>query len=266
MYLQIMTYDQAASASFNPFDLTKVWPHTDYPLHRVGRLVLNRNPKNYFAEVEQLAFSPSHLIPGVEPSPDKMLQARLFSYPDTHRHRLGANYQSIPVNAPLCAPANHYQRDGPMQVDANGGGAPNYYPNSFQGPEPQAAAEWHADSVTGQVERVDTGDEDNFSQCGEFFRNVLSREERERLTDNIAGHLCDVQPFIRKAAIRNFSRVDPIYGQMIEAKIERILVNRPSESKPKAFVAKLNPPRAIPTKNENASGMAVCPFGYSSKL
>ncbi len=101
LYVQVMTFQQAQAAPFNPFDVTKVWPHASYPLVEVGRMKLDRNPKDYFAEVEQIAFAPSHMVPGIEPSPDKMLQARLFSYADTHRHRLGVNYQSIPVNCPF---------------------------------------------------------------------------------------------------------------------------------------------------------------------
>lgn len=140
--------------------------------------MLDRNPLNYFAEVEQLAFAPAHLVPGIEPSPDKMLQARLFSYADTHRHRLGVNYQSIPVNCPFATNINNYQRDGNMNVRGNQGGSPNYFPNSFEGPEPTAAAAWHADESSGPVTRYETGDEDNFSQCAIFFRRVLSQEER----------------------------------------------------------------------------------------
>jgi catalase len=128
LYIQVMTFEQAERANFNPFDVTKIWSHKEYPLLEVGRMVLNRNPSNYFAEVEQLAFSPAHMVPGIEPSPDKMLQGRLFSYADTHRHRLGVNYQSIPVNKPLNK-VNNYQRDGFMTVTDNGGSQPNYYPN-----------------------------------------------------------------------------------------------------------------------------------------
>jgi catalase len=135
LYVQVMTLEQASQCPFNPFDLTKVWSHADYPLHEVGRLTLHTNPTDYFSQMEQIAFSPSHMIPGIEPSPDKMLQARLFSYPDTHRHRLnGPNYHTIPVNAPKldqCLSTRHYQRDGPMTVTANGAGGPNYYPNSL---------------------------------------------------------------------------------------------------------------------------------------
>lgn len=118
VYIQVMTFAQAERFRWNPFDLTKVWPHGEFPLIPVGRVVLDRNPANYFAEVEQLAFSPANLVPGIEPSPDKMLQARLFAYNDTHRHRLGANYAQIPVNCPLrTIKMRNYSRDGPMSQD-----------------------------------------------------------------------------------------------------------------------------------------------------
>lgn len=139
VFVQVMEYEDAYKYRFNPFDVTKVWPHADYPLIPVGKLILNRNPDNYFAEIEQIAFSPSHMVPGIEPSPDKMLQARLFSYPDTHRHRLGPNYHQIPVNA-SGSPVRNYQRDGLMTVNGNQTGAPNYFPNSFNGPKVMLAA------------------------------------------------------------------------------------------------------------------------------
>jgi catalase len=256
--MQVMSYDQAASVPFNPFDLTKVWPHSQFPLHEVGRMSLDRNPENYFAEVEQLAFAPSHFIPGVEPSPDKMLQARLFSYPDTHRHRLGTNYQSIPVNMPVNAKINHYQRDGSMMVHANGGGSPNYFPNSFSGPEPSANGAWHHDTVTGDVMRYETGDEDNFSQCGDFFRNVLDDGARERLTDNIAGHISRAQELIRQRAIANFTAADVNYGRMIQEKVQTLLAKQ--VRRPKHVVAApLSPPRTVPAPGS-------CPYGFSSKL
>ncbi|MEY2878461.1 MAG: hypothetical protein RLZZ15_841, partial [Verrucomicrobiota bacterium] len=132
--VQVMPESAADTYPVNPFDLTKVWPHADYPLIEVGVLELNRNPQNYFAEVEQAAFSPSNLVPGISHSPDKMLQARIFSYPDAHRYRIGVNYQTLPVNAPRC-PVMHYQRDGAMRFDGNFGGAKNYEPNSFNGPK-----------------------------------------------------------------------------------------------------------------------------------
>jgi Catalase len=267
LYVQVMTYPEAQSVAFNPFDLTKVWPHSQFPLHEVGRMVLNGNPQNYFAQVEQLAFSPSHMIPGIEPSPDKMLQARLFSYPDTHRHRLGANYQQIPVNRPVQSGATNYQRDGPMTVSDNGAGAPNYFPNSFHGPQPllTKSENNHLDAVIGDVERVETGDEDNFSQCRHFFRNVLSQEERDRLTSNIAGHLMNASPVIRSRAISNFASVDADYGRMIENKVEDGL-DRKKRDNDHAFtrqktVAPLNPPRNVPRVQR-----PVCPFGFSSRL
>lgn len=126
-----MTAEQAKSYRWNVLDVTKVWPHKDFPLIPIGKLVLNRNPENYFAETEQSAFSPSHVVPGIEPSFDKMLQGRLFSYPDTHRHRLGPNYTQIPVNRPRNCPMFNQQRDGLMSVDENGGAQPNYEPNSY---------------------------------------------------------------------------------------------------------------------------------------
>ena len=259
-----MTYAEAQAAKFNPFDLTKIWSHQEFPLMEVGRLVLDQNPQNYFAEVEQLAFSPSHMIPGIEPSPDKMLQARLFSYPDTHRHRLGANYQQIPANAPL--KADTFQRDGPMTVMENGGGSPNYFPNSFRSPKPDVSGKAlaHADSVTGDVERVETGEEDNFTQCRDFFRNVLSAEERDRLTTNIANHMADASEPIRMRAISNFGSVDPSYGKMIHEKIKSILAEKGSGYEyNRTKGATLNPPRDVP----NLLSKPSCPFGFSaSKL
>lgn len=248
LYIQVMTFKQAESASFNPFDVTKVWSHSDYPLIEVGRMVLDRNPENYFAEVEQIAFAPAHLVPGIEPSPDKMLQGRLFSYADTHRHRLGVNYQSIPVNCPFATSVRTYQRDGNMTVDGNQGGAPNYFPNSFGGPDVSAAAAWHAEPSNGNVQRYETGDEDNFTQVGIFFRKVLNQQERERLTDNIAGSLSQAQEFIQKRAIANFAAADSTYGRMIADKIEKIKnkSNPSSVLNFKKAAAALSPPRKCP--------------------
>jgi len=210
-------------------------------------MVLNKNPENYFAEVEQLAFAPSHLVPGIEPSPDKMLQGRLFSYSDTHRHRLGVNYQSIPVNCPFSTKVRNYQRDGFMTVDGNQGGAPNYFPNSFGGPATVATAAWHAESSTGDVSRYETGDEDNFTQCGNFFRNVLSAAEKERLTDNIAGNLVNAQEFIQKRAISNFAAADATYGRLIKQKIDKLKAKSKPAAK-SAAAAPLNPPRNVGSK------------------
>lgn len=236
--VQVMSYDEAQNCDFNPFDVTKVWSQKEYPMIPVGRLVLNRNPVDYFAEVEQIAFAPSHLVPGIEPSPDKMLQARLFSYADTHRHRLGKNYQQIPVNCPFATKVRTMQVDGPAtMVHSNGG--PNYFPNSFNGPQPDTSghSQWHSDSVCGQVAKYETGREDNFSQCGVFFREVLDDGARDRLTSNIAGHLVNAQEFIQERAIANFSQVDPAYGELIQTKIRRLKAGR---SKPTTGFKKSN--------------------------
>ncbi|CAI5763602.1 catalase-like isoform X1 [Podarcis lilfordi] len=220
-YIQVMTFEQAEKYPFNPFDVTKIWSHKDYPLIPVGKLVLNRNPVNYFAEVEQAAFDPSNMPPGIEPSPDKMLQGRLFSYPDTHRHRLGPNYLQIPVNCPYRARIANYQRDGFMCISDNQGGAPNYYPNSFTGPEDQPNLKESSVLLSGDVQRFNSADEDNVSQVRDFYTKVLSEEERERLCENIAGHLKDAQLFIQKKAVKNFTDVHPDYGARIQAHLDR---------------------------------------------
>ncbi|KAL3275580.1 hypothetical protein HHI36_020335 [Cryptolaemus montrouzieri] len=213
-YIQVMTNEQALKSKFNPFDLTKVWPHSDYPLIPVGKLVLNRNPENYFAEVEQIAFSPAHMIPGIEPSPDKMLLGRLFSYGDTHRHRLGANYLQLPVNCPF--KVANYQRDGPQAIH-NQGGAPNYHPNSFGGPENDARAKSLSPvfTVSGDAQRYDSGEEDNYSQATVFYRKTLTKEQQDRLVNNIVGHLKGASDFIQLRAVKNFSQVDDSFGKRI---------------------------------------------------
>jgi catalase len=228
LQLQIMTYEQASKAPFNPFDLTKVWPHADYPLMNVGKLVLNRNPVNYFSEVEQLAFAPSHMIPGIEPSPDKMLQGRLFSYADTHRHRLGANYLQIPVNCPFATRVNNYQRDGPACVTDNQKGAPNYYPNSFSGPEHHGRYVEHRDNFTEDIDRYDTSEDDNFSQAAVFYRKVLNEEERKRLIHNIADHVKNALPFIQQRAIKNFTLVDSEFGKLLQLELNKHLCPKDS--------------------------------------
>ncbi|KAK3773371.1 hypothetical protein RRG08_023249 [Elysia crispata] len=215
MYIQVMTFEEAEKSAFNPFDLTKVWPQGEYPLIPVGKLVLNRNPKNYFAEVEQIAFSPAHFVPGIEASPDKMLQGRLFSYSDTHRHRLGSNYLQLPVNCPYNTKMRNYQRDGPQCVDDNQGGAPNYYPNSFSGPQDVPEKVEAGFTLTGDVGRYNTADDDNFSQTGIFWKKVLSAEARARLVENIAGHLKDAQDFIQKRAVGNFAQADADFGDAL---------------------------------------------------
>ncbi|XP_005046498.1 PREDICTED: catalase [Ficedula albicollis] len=220
-YIQVMTFEEAEKFPFNPFDLTKIWPHGDYPLIPVGKLVLNRNPVNYFAEVEQMAYDPSNMPPGIEPSPDKMLQGRLFSYPDTHRHRLGPNYLQLPVNCPFRTRVANYQRDGPMTVSDNQGGAPNYYPNSFTGPEDQPQLRESRMFASGDVQRFNSANEDNVTQVREFYLKVLNEEERQRLCKNIAEHLKDAQLFIQKRAVKNFTDVHPTYGACIQALLDK---------------------------------------------
>jgi catalase len=223
-FIQVMTFEQAESHRWNPFDLTKIWPHKEFPLIPVGKFVLNKNPENYFAQVEQIAFSPSHLIPGVEPSPDKMLQGRLFSYPDTHRHRLGTNYQQIPVNCPYRTRVSNYQRDGEMAVaNNNQGGAPNYFPNSFNGPQPVPETQWHVYPASGDVKKYNTADDDNFSQVGNFWNKVLSPDARQRLAQNLAGHLRGAREDIRKRVVANFSKADPSYGKAIQDELDKLL-------------------------------------------
>merc|ERR1711953_1136879 len=221
MFIQVMTFQEAEQFPFNPFDLTKVWSHADFPLIPVGKLVLNKNPKNYFAEVEQLAFSPAHLVPGIEPSPDKMLQGRLFSYSDTHRHRLGANYLQIPVNCPYRTSVKNYQRDGPMTVDSNQEGCPNYFPNSFSGPSDDVRkySESKFEAPSADVARFNSADEDNFTQCGIFFRDVLNADEQFRLVDNIAAHIQNAQDFLQERAIKQFLSADKKYGEMLRERI-----------------------------------------------
>jgi catalase len=219
-YIQVMTFEQAEKYRWNPFDLTKVWPHSDFPLKPVGKVVLNENPKNYFAEVEQIAFSPANMVPGIEASPDKMLQGRLFSYTDTHRHRLGPNYPQIPVNCPY-EKHRGYTRDGFMSADTHQEGAPNYFPNSFNGPHEDPSGVASVFHVTGDAQRFDTGDEDNFSQVNLFWKNVLTPDERKRLVENIAGHLKNASKFIQDRALKNFGSVNEEYGQMLRNALQQ---------------------------------------------
>ena len=188
--MQVMPVAAAADYRFNPFDLTKVWPHGDYPPIKVGRLVLNRNPENYFAEVEQAAFEPANLVPGVEPSPDKMLLGRLFSYPDTHRHRIGPNYLQLPINRPR-SPVNSYNRDGSMRYDNPPD--PVYAPNSVGGPaaDPQRHGEAFGMRSAGELVRsayTPHRDDDDFIQPGTLYRQVLSETDRDHLLTNIVSH------------------------------------------------------------------------------
>jgi catalase len=214
--VQIMTPEQAKDYRFDIFDITKVWPHGDFPLIPIGRMVLNRNPKNHFAEVEQAAFSPGNFVPGIGASPDKMLQARIVSYHDAHIYRLGTNYQLLPVNAPKAATMNNYQRDGHMRFDANGEGGPNYYPNSFGGPEPDAAAGEPPFEVEGMAARhAYTHPNDDFVQAGALYSKVMTDEDRAHLVGNIVSHLCGAQKRIQLRQTALFYKAAPDYGKRV---------------------------------------------------
>jgi catalase len=216
MEMQILTPDQARDFKWDIFDITKVWPHSEVPPIKIGKLVLNRNPANYFAEVEQAAFCPGNLVPGIALSPDKMLQARVFSYHDTHIHRLGPNYHLIPVNAPKKAPETSYQRDGLMRVDMNGAGGPNYWPNSFGGPAPDPAVlEPHFD-VSGQAGRYPfRHPNDDFVQAGTLYRKVMTASDRDHIIGNIVDHLCKAQKRIQMRQTALFYKADPEYGTRV---------------------------------------------------
>ena len=220
LLIQVMTQEQADNFKWNPFDLTKVWPHADFPLIEVGVLELNRNPENYHAEVEQSAFEPSALVPGIGASPDKMLQARLMSYADTHLYRLGANYHHIPVNRPRC-PVMNYIRDGAMATAENYGGAPNYWPNSRDNtpmPDPQYKdPAWSLGQAI--VDRFDsTVDHDDFTQAGNLYR-MFDEGHRDRLADRIAGVLGQARREVQLRQLCHFSRADEDYGRRVADKL-----------------------------------------------
>ncbi len=182
----------------------------------LGRMVLNRNPDNYFAEVEQSAFSPANFVPGIAASPDKLLQGRLFSYHDTHRHRLGANYHLIPVNQAKGTAANNYQRDGPMNTGENGGGGPNYYPNTFNGPTPDLWAAEPPFELKGKAarQRHDHPNSD-FVQAGTLYSKVMSDEDRKHLISNIVGHLGGAEERIQYRQAALFFLADQDYGKRV---------------------------------------------------
>jgi catalase len=214
--VQIMPAKDAAAYRWNILDITKVWPHKDYPLVEIGRMTLNRNPANYFAEVEQSAFSPGNLVPGIAASPDKMLQARIVSYHDAHLYRLGPNYQLLPVNAPKACKAANYQRDGSMRLDDNGGGGPNYWPNSMGGPAPDPAAAEPPIALEGTAARHPQElTDDDFVQPGELYRRVMTDTDREHLVGNIVAHLGKAQKRIQLRQAALFHKVDPDYGTRV---------------------------------------------------
>jgi catalase len=235
--IQVMTEQQAQSFQWNPFDLTKVWPHGDYPLIEVGTLELNRNPENYFAEVEQAAFNPSALIPGISSSPDKMLQARLMSYADTHLYRVGVNYRELPVNKPRC-PVMNYERDGAMATAEHYGGSANYWPNSRSGtPQPDPEFKdpaWELGKVI--VDRFDsTQDHDNYTQVGNLYA-LFDDAHRDRLVTRIAGVLGQARSEVQMRQLCHFFRVDEDYGRRVAEKLG-IDIEAAMEAKPEHATA-----------------------------
>ena len=219
--VQVMPAAEAAGYRINPFDLTKVWPYGDYPLIEVGKLVLDRNPDNYFADVEQAAFDPGNFVPGIGPSPDKMLQGRLFAYGDAHRYRLGINHTRIPVNAPHAAKADNYGRDGAMRFDPNGGRSKNYEPNSFDGPAQTNEPHYGGLPTTGVsgTYEWDERETDDFAQAGALYR-LIDDAAKQRLIDNIADGLAQVEhSAIVERSVSCFRGADPDYGDRIERAI-----------------------------------------------
>ncbi|MFB7303236.1 catalase KatA [Heyndrickxia sporothermodurans] len=214
LYVQIMPLEDANTYRFDPFDVTKVWSQKDYPLIEVGRMVLDRNPENYFAEVEQATFSPGTLVPGVDVSPDKMLQGRLFAYADAHRYRVGANHNQLPINRPKNE-VNNYQRDGQMRFGNNGGGSVYYEPNSFDGPAESPEDKQAAYAVSGYADAVAYDQFDHYTQAGDLYR-LLSEEERTRLVANIVEAMKPVKvEEIKLRQIQHFYKADPEYGTRI---------------------------------------------------
>src|SRR5919112_877066 len=218
--MQIMPFEEAADYRFNPFDLTKVWPHADYPPITIGRMVLDRNPANHFAEVEQAGFAPARLVPGIGLSPDKMLMGRVFSYHDTHLHRIGANYEQLPINAPRC-PVHSYSRDGAMSYNIPGD-QPVYSPNSYGGP----VADPSSEPPTWQVEAGELGryayekhaDDDDFVQPRALYQEVMDDTDREHLASNIIGHASDgVSDDVQRRVIGYWTNVDPDLGARVAA-------------------------------------------------
>jgi len=218
--VQVMPEKEAKSYHLNPFDLTKVWPHADYPLIDVGVMELNRNPENYYAEVEQSAFSPSNIVPGISWSPDKMLQARIFSYADAHRYRIGTHYESLPVNRPK-SQVHTYHLDGPMRFDNPGGADAYYEPNSFQGPVEDPAFKEPPLRITGDADRYDPREgSDDYAQPGALFR-LMNPGQREQLFRNIAEAMDGVPSEIVDRQLGHFHRADPAYAAGVRKALER---------------------------------------------
>ncbi|MFF7633660.1 catalase [Kitasatospora sp. NPDC008050] len=225
LHVQVMPFDEAWNYRFNPFDLTKVWPHSDYPLIEVGRMTLNRNPENYHVHIEQAAFEPSNLVPGIGVSPDKMLLGRIFSYPDTHRYRIGPNYAQLPPNR-AHVPVHSYAKDGQMRFDASRAETP-YAPNSYGGPaaDPSIWGEPLGWEVAGKMLREaypPHAEDDDWGQAGTMVRQVLDDAARERLVSNVAGHLLKgVSEPVLERALQYWRHIDKSLGDRITAAVRK---------------------------------------------
>lgn len=222
LYVQVMPEADAERVPYHPFDLTKVWPHKDYPLIEVGVFELNRNAENFFADVEQSAFAPSNLVPGIGVSPDRMLQARLTNYADAQRYRLGTNYQQIPVNAARC-PVHSNHRDGIGRVDGNYGRLPHYEPNSFHQWQEQPQYREPPLKISGNADHWDfrKDDADYYKQPGDLFR-LMNPAQQQVLFDNTARAMGDAPDFIKQRHIDNCSKADPAYGAGVAAALKKL--------------------------------------------
>ncbi|MHA0857368.1 catalase KatA [Paenibacillus sp. CMAA1364] len=213
--VQIMPLEDANNYRFDPFDVTKVWSHKDYPLIEVGRMVLDRNPDNYFAEVEQATFSPGSFVPGIEASPDKMLQGRLFAYGDAHRYRVGANHNALPINCPYAAKVNNNQRDGQMRPDNNGGSSVYYEPNSYGGATEAVEHQPAPFEISGMADSVAYNNDDHYTQPGDLYR-LMSEDERTRLVQNFVAAMSPVdKEEIKLRQISHLYKADSEFGQRV---------------------------------------------------
>ncbi len=214
--IQVMPETEAENYHINPFDLTKVWPFEDYPLIDVGTMELNRNPLNYYADIEQADFTPANVVPGISFSPDKMLQARIFSYADAHRYRLGVNFQTLPVNRPK-AEVHNYQRDGQMRADGNGGNSPVYEPNSYHGPVEDPRFHEPPLKISGDADKYEQkrGVDADYVQPGNLFR-LMSDEQQKYLVNAMAGSLHNATPEIQERMLGHFTKADKKWAEMMK--------------------------------------------------
>ncbi|MDO8338154.1 MAG: catalase [Microcella sp.] len=225
--VQVMPYEEAKTYRFNPFDLTKVWPKADYPLIPVGRLTLTRNPENFFAQIEQATFAPSNFVPGIAASPDRMLQARIFSYADAHRYRVGTNHAQLPVNAPKTE-AHAYSKEGAMTYSFPPANQPVYAPNSFGGPHADAEAHgpdrgWEMDGELLRTSATVHADDDDYGQARELITRVMDDAQRDRLVSTIIGHVSGVTiPELRDRVIQYWTAIEPGIGARVASGLPEI--------------------------------------------